>query len=119
MKELYIFNQEKKIRQILFQKEDLDIFLQEKSVYALFCTNYKKRLEGYVIESESLDIDGEEYIYVIFESDDNKIYVFNSSFYEKKVEAIYELKKMIKYFPLYGFNSKYLFKKVEKDLRKN
>ncbi len=112
MKELYIFNQEEKIRKLLFKKKDIDTFLQNESIYSLFCSNYKKRLEGYVIKCSSLDIEGDDYLFVIFESDGKKVYVFNSKLYEKRNEAILEMKKLIKYFPLFGFNSKYLFKKA-------
>ena len=113
MKELYLFDQAYKIRKLIFEIKNLDEFIKENSVYNLFCSNYKNKLEGYVFKSESLGIDGEEYFYVIVHADKDKKYVYNSELFELKYEAILTLKEMFRYFPLYGFNSKFLIKNQE------
>lgn len=63
--------------------------------------NCRNVLEGYLFEENG-------YCYAIYYSDSESVRLYVSDAFENRKEALFEMEEMIRYFPLWGFSSRYL-----------
>lgn len=94
---------------ILKEKEDLRDFLMDNSVFRTCVINFCGKLEGFVMEGMDFGKDG--YFYVLFYADNDIVRFYPSGNFLSKSLAIIRMKELLRYFPLFGFSSRFIWKR--------
>ena len=94
---------------LLKDKDDLRFFLMDNSFFRTCVINFCGKLEGFVMEG--VDFGRTGYFYVLLYTDKNYIRFYPSGSFLSKSMAIIRMKEVLRYFPLFGFQTRFIYRK--------